>query len=136
MRTAVRAALAGSYWSAPPLMGEPEIPDEQAGVSAGLVPTGGPYVFALDTPLLRTRDDDASSAFRVAEVLPDLKGLSLRAAAHRLHGAGWRVAVRGGGRVESMEPAVGTMLRLGERVLLSGSERSPPVRPSNPSGAG
>jgi cell division protein FtsI (penicillin-binding protein 3) len=136
MRTAVRAALAGSYWSAPPLMGEPEIPDKQAGVSAGLVPTGGPYVFALDTPLLRTRDENVSSAFRVADKVPDVRGLSLRAAAHRLHRAGWRVAVRGGGRVESIEPAVGTMLRLGERVVLSGSERSPPVRPGNESGAG
>ncbi len=136
MRTAVRAALAGSYWSAPPLLGEPEIPDEQAGVSAGLAPTGGPYVFALDTPLLRTGDENVSSAFRVAEVLPDVRGLSLRAAVHRLHRAGWRVAVRGGGRVESMEPAVGTMLRIGERVVLSGSERSPPVRPQNAPGAG
>jgi cell division protein FtsI (penicillin-binding protein 3) len=136
MRTAVRAALAGSYWSAPPLLGEPEIPDEQAGVSAGLAPTGGPYVFALDTPLLRSGGANASAAFRAAEVLPDVRGLSLRAAVTRLHRVGWRVAVRGGGRVESMEPAVGTMLRLGERVVLSGSERSPPGRPGNASGAG
>lgn len=136
MRTAVRAALAGSYWSAPPLMGEPEIPDEQAGVSAGLAPTGGPYVFALDTPLLRTRDENVSRAIRVAEALPDVRGLSLRAAVQRLHRAGWSVAVRGGGRVESMEPAVGTMLRIGERVVLSGSERSPPIRPQNAPGAG
>jgi cell division protein FtsI (penicillin-binding protein 3) len=136
MRTAVRAALAGSYWSAPPLMGEPEIPDRQAGVTAGLAPTGGPYVFALDTPLLRTREEDVSSAFRVAEVLPDVRGLSLRAAVRRLHREGWRVAVRGGGRVESMDPSVGTMLRIGERVVLTGSERSPPARPRNASGAG
>ncbi|UCC74773.1 MAG: PASTA domain-containing protein [Gemmatimonadota bacterium] len=136
MRTAVRAALAGSYWSAPPLMGEPEIPDEQAGVPAGLVPTGGPYVFALDTPLLRTRDADVSSAFRVADRLPDVRGLSLRAAVNRLHRAGWRVAVRGGGRVVSMEPSVGTMLRFGEQVALTGTERSPPARPQSASGAG
>ncbi len=127
MRTAVRAALAGSYWSAPPLMGEPEIPDEQAGVTAGQAPAGGPYVFALDAPLLRDGHGPGDRlTFREPAKLPEVRGLSLRAAAQRLHAAGWRVVVRGGGRVVSMEPAVGTILRRGERVVVEGSTRSPP----------
>jgi len=125
MRTAVRAALAGSYWSAPPLMGEPDFPDEQAGVPAGQVPAGGPYVFALDAPLLRSADE--ADRGREAAELPDVKGLSLRAAARRLHEDGWRVVVQGGGRVVSMQPAEGTRVRRGGRVVLTGEQRSVPA---------
>ncbi len=137
MRTAVRAALAGSYWSAPPLMGEPDIPDEQAGVTAGRVPAGSPFVFALDAPLLRDgRDLQDRSAYRESAKLPDLRGLSLRTAVQRLHGAGWRVVVRGGGRVVSMQPAVGTVLRRGEHVVLVGGGRGPPGATEHGSGTG
>ena len=136
MRTAVRAALAGSYWSAPPLMGEPEYPDEQAGVPAGQVPAGGSYVFALDAPLLRAQEGEDREGLEEAAAIPDVRGTSLRAAALRLHAAGWRVEVRGGGRVVSMEPSVGTSLRRGERVLLVGSGRSPPGVRSTGSGTG
>ncbi len=136
MRSAVRAALAGSYWSAPPLMGEPEIPDNQAGVPAGQASTGGPYVFALDAPLLRAHDEDERGRLGGAREVPDVRGLSLRAAVQRLHRAGWRVVVRGGGRVESMEPSVGTVLRKGESVVLTGVERSPPDGSSSRSGVG
>jgi beta-lactam-binding protein with PASTA domain len=68
--------------------------------------------------------------------VPDVRGLSLRAAAQRLHEAGWRVVVRGGGRVVSTQPAVGTELRRGERVVLMGGDLSPPRRSENPAGAG
>ena len=128
MRTAVRAALAGSYWSAPPLMGEPEYPDEQAGVPAGQAPAGGTYVFALDAPLLRAHEETNHVGVGGAAVVPDVTGTSLRAAAHRLHAAGWRVVVRGGGRVESTEPSVGTSLLRGESVVLVGGGRAPPGR--------
>ena len=135
MRSTVRAALAGSYWSAPPLMGEPEIPDEQAGVTAGQAPAGGPYIFALDAPLLRTQGENDRRRLRDAAVLPDVTGLSLRAAARRLHKAGWRVVVRGGGRVVSTQPPVGTRFRRGEPVVLVGSGRSPPAASNGRSGS-
>jgi cell division protein FtsI (penicillin-binding protein 3) len=126
MSETVRAALAGSYWSAPPLMGETEIADEQAVGSAGQAPTGGPYVFALDRPLMRARDRGERPKFETATALPDVRGLAMRDAVRQLHAAGWRVIVRGGGRVESTEPAVSTRLRRGEHVVLLGSGRSPP----------
>jgi cell division protein FtsI (penicillin-binding protein 3) len=135
MRTAVRAALAGSYWSAPPLMGEPDIPDKQAGVPAGRAPAGGPFVFALDAPLRKTYEQGAAGAAAVAAI-PDVRGVSLRAAASRLHAVGWRVVVRGGGRVVSTQPSVGTPLRRGERVVLVGSNRSPPKIRRKGTGAG
>ncbi len=128
MRTAVRAALAGSYWSAPPLMGEPEYPDKQAGVPAGPVPAGGTYVFALDAPLLRADEETDRVGSSGTAVVPDVVGASLRAAAHRLHAAGWRVVVRGGGRVVSTEPPVGSSLGRGESVVLVGGGRAPPGR--------
>ncbi len=135
MRTAVRAALAGSYWSAPPLMGEPDIPEKQAGVPAGQAPAGGPYVFALDAPLRKTYAQGAVEAAGTAAI-PDVRGVSLRAAAGRLHAAGWRVVVRGGGRVVSTQPSVGTLLRRGESVVLVGSNRGPPGARRKGSGAG
>lgn len=134
MRTAVRAALAGSYWSAPPLMGEPEYPYEQAGVPAGQVPAGGPFVFALDAPLMRAVEVEGREP--ESAPLPDVTGLSLRAAAHRLHDGGWRVIVRGGGRVVSMQPTEGARVRRGGRVVLRGEERGPPAAAEGGKGVG
>ncbi|NIR46125.1 MAG: PASTA domain-containing protein [Gemmatimonadetes bacterium] len=131
MRSALRAALAGSYWSVPPLMGEPEIPDKQAGVTAGQAPASGPYVFALDAPLMRAQGENDRRQLDDGATVPNVTGLSFRAAAHRLHRSGWRVIVQGGGRVESTRPPVGTRLRRGEAVVLLGSGRSPPDRPTN-----
>jgi cell division protein FtsI (penicillin-binding protein 3) len=135
MRTAVRAALAGSYWSAPPLMGEPDIPEKQAGVPAGQAPAGGPFVFALDAPLRKTYDQGVIEAASTAAI-PDVRGVSMRSAAGRLHALGWRVVVRGGGRVVSTQPSVGALLRRGERVVLVGSNRGPPGAHRKGSGAG
>jgi beta-lactam-binding protein with PASTA domain len=59
--------------------------------------------------------------------VPDVRGQSLRAAARQMHRAGLRVVVRGGGRVVSVEPAVGTRLRRGARVVVVGGERGPPA---------
>ncbi len=126
MSSAVRAALAGSYWSAPPQMGEPEIPDEQAGVTAGQVPASGPYVFALDAPLLRAQGENDRRRLDDSAAVPDVTGLSLRTAAQRIHETGWRVLLQGGGRVVATQPPVGTRLRRGEPVVLLGSGRSPP----------
>jgi cell division protein FtsI (penicillin-binding protein 3) len=138
MRTAVRAALAGSYWSAPPLMGEPEYPDEQAGVPAGQAPAGGSYVFALDTPLRRAQAEvEDGVGFQDAVAVPEVRGESLRSAAHRLHAAGWRVEVRGGGgRVLAVQPAVGTVLGRGEHVILVAGDGAPPGTRRRGSGAG
>jgi cell division protein FtsI (penicillin-binding protein 3) len=127
MRSAVRAALAGSYWSVPPQMGEPEFPDEQAGVTAGQVPTSGPYVFALDAPLLRAQGENDRRRLDESVSVPDVTGLSLRTAAQRIHEAGWHVVLQGGGRVVATQPPVGTRLRRGESVVLLGSGRSPPA---------
>ncbi len=126
MRTAVRAALAGSHWSAPPLLGEPDFPDEKAGVSAGRVSAGGPYVFALDAPLMRAQEDATIFNSKLRTVVPDVRGTSIRAAAYRLHDEGWRVVVQGGGRVESMRPSAGSMLERGRVVYIMGGERAPP----------
>jgi hypothetical protein len=98
------------------------MPDNIAGVSAAEVPVSGPFIFALDAPLRRTGDEDRIG--RRAEVrVPDVTGSSLRAAANRLHEAGFRVQISGSGRVESMDPEPGSRLRKGKRVRLIGDER-------------
>lgn len=51
-------------------------------------------------------------------VLPDLSGLGVRSAAARLHALGLRVANRASGQVNSTDPAPGTRVVSGARVLL------------------
>ncbi len=123
MRTTVRAALAGSHWPVPPLLGEPDFPDNKAGVSAGRVPVSGPFIFALDAPLRRTGGEPSRGMdLRAAVVVPDVRDLPLRAAVQTVHEAGLRVVVQGGGRVVSMEPMPGANVQRGERVVLVGAD--------------
>ncbi|UCF21238.1 MAG: PASTA domain-containing protein [Gemmatimonadota bacterium] len=136
MRTAVRAALAGSYWSAPPLLGEPESPGEQAGIPASRVAASGPYVFALDAPLLRASEETAWDERGSETVVPEIRGQSLRAAVHQLHQAGLQVVARGGGRVVSVEPGVGVRLHRGARVVIVGGERASPPATDRLAGEG
>lgn len=118
MRTALRAALAGSHWPVPPLMGEPATPEDIAGAAAAQAPVSGPYIFALDAPLRR-----AGGSRNEEETLtdvPDVSGLPLRAAISRLHEAGFRVILRGSGRVASTEPRAGRRARRGGRITIVG----------------
>ena len=73
-------------------------------------------VFAAGVPPESWAADDAGSVSLVA--LPDLTGLSARAAAMRLHGLGLNVAWRGEGAVASQSPAPGSELARGETVVL------------------
>lgn len=116
MRLAVRAALAGSDWPAPPPLGEPVLPDAMAGVAAGRAPASGYYIFALDRPLVKVdgRVGERSERIRV----PDVRGMNLRAAARRLHDLGFRVGISGSGRVVQIEPDVGTPLPPGTTLTV------------------
>jgi membrane peptidoglycan carboxypeptidase len=105
-RLAVRAALAGSDWPAPPPLGEPVLPDAMAGVAAGRAPASGYFVFALDRPLVKVTGAGGERSERIR--VPDVRGQNLRAAARRLHDLGFRVRVSGSGRVERIEPEVGS----------------------------
>ena len=63
--------------------------------------------------------DVGQSGGRVAgPLLPDVTGLSARAAAARLHGLGLRVVWEGRGFVESQSPAPGSALAPGETIVL------------------
>ena len=84
-------------------------------------PTGadggtGQAVFAASVPVDSWGANDGTEAPSVA--LPDLTGLSARAAAARLHGLGLRVAWRGQGVVASQSPAPGSEVMRGETVVL------------------
>ena len=76
----------------------------------------GQAVFAAGVPIDSWGANDGTEDPFVA--LPDLTGLSARAAAARLHGLGLRVAWRGRGVVESQSPAPGSELARGETVVL------------------
>lgn len=54
--------------------------------------------------------------------VPDVRGLSLRAAARRLHAEGLQVQVRGWGRVVSVNPAPGARVNPGSTVRVTAQE--------------
>ena len=76
----------------------------------------GQAVFAANAPMEPWQVDEAGAASLVA--LPDLTGLSARAAVARLHGLGLRVAWRGSGAVASQDPPAGSEMARGETVVL------------------
>ena len=68
---------------------------------------------------------DPVGAASLRRVVPDVRGLSLRAAAGRLHEAGLRVRVEGWGAVDHTAPAPGTAVQAGTAVTVFGDERRP-----------
>jgi len=58
------------------------------------------------------------STSRSARRLPDLRGLSVRSAAARLHALGLQTKLEASGRVESQTPAPGSPVAVGSVVLL------------------
>ncbi|MEJ2372128.1 MAG: PASTA domain-containing protein, partial [Gemmatimonadales bacterium] len=73
--------------------------------------TSTPVDPALDAPRLPS---DSRSARR----LPDLRGLSVRSAAARLHALGLQTRLEASGRVEYQTPAPGSPVAVGSVVLL------------------
>jgi cell division protein FtsI (penicillin-binding protein 3) len=57
--------------------------------------------------------------------VPDVMGMSLRDAARRLHGRGFRVRTEGSGAVVAMQPVPGGKLRTGGVVVIRARERRP-----------
>lgn len=82
-------------------------------------PEGSPFRLATTWPDSRNEEVTAGMSATTAEVvLPDLTGLGVRAAAARLHELGLHVENQASGRVSRTEPAPGTRVVSGARVLL------------------
>jgi cell division protein FtsI (penicillin-binding protein 3) len=58
-----------------------------------------------------------------ARTVPDVRGLTIRSAARRLHQEGLQTRIKGWGTVRSMSPSPGTVVKAGASVLLSAEER-------------
>src|SRR6185503_3619518 len=54
--------------------------------------------------------------------VPDVRGLTIRAAARRLHEEGLQTRVKGWGTVRSTTPEAGTSVKVGSSVLLTAEE--------------
>lgn len=78
----------------------------------------GPFVFALDGSRAESPAVPPEEGTGPGRVLPDLRGLPLRAAAARLHELGFRVHVRAEGRIRGQEPRPGANVRPGATVVL------------------
>jgi hypothetical protein len=97
--------------------------DWDAGPPAGGSTSGGdarPFRLAANGPLVpgATEMNRQPAPETDDIVLPDLSGLGVRAAAARLHELGLRVENQASGRVSRTEPAPGTRIVPGARVLL------------------
>ena len=81
-----------------------------------------PFRFAAAGPLASDAAGEAAGSGAgkgdAVVVLPDLSGLGVRAAAARLHALGLRVENEAAGRITRTEPAPGTRVVPGARVLL------------------
>ena len=78
----------------------------------------GAVIFASSGADAPGTDDVTDMSGRGVVALPDLAGLSARAAAARLHALGLRVEWRGQGSVAGQSPAPGSELLRGETVVL------------------
>ena len=78
----------------------------------------GAVIFASSGTGAPGTDDLTDTSGRGVVALPDLAGLSARAAAARLHALGLRVEWRGQGSVAGQSPAPGSELLRGETVVL------------------
>jgi len=77
---------------------------------------GSPYILAVNSrPRAWQQTESGSAGMRV---LPDLSGMSVRAAVARLHEMGLYVELQARGRVESQLPGAGVSVRSGATVLL------------------
>ncbi len=87
-----------------------------AGERTGSSRESGPYVLAVggDRPDRWSPDDGSGET----AVLPDLSGMTVRAAAARLHEIGLHVDLRSAGEVDSQRPAPGTRMAPGDTVVL------------------
>lgn len=97
---------------------EPEPAMDVSDAMRWVPPASGPFIFALDAmPPERYRPE------RVAlRTVPDVRGLSRRDAARRLHEEGLRVEVEGRGEVVGTVPAIGARVEAGSVVRLRGRE--------------
>ncbi|MBW3627665.1 MAG: hypothetical protein KY464_00075 [Gemmatimonadetes bacterium] len=79
----------------------------------------GTYVFLMDDSAPAVR----AAARRRSVAVPELAGLSIRDATRRVHAAGLRVRLQGGGSVQRSDPVAGVQRVEGDTVLLVGSGR-------------
>jgi cell division protein FtsI (penicillin-binding protein 3) len=82
-------------------------------------PASGPFIFVLDAgPLRRPR----ASADAAVTTVPDVSGLPVRDAVHRLHASGFSVRVHGRGVITGSAPLSGTKMPRGTVVRLAAAE--------------
>ncbi|MSR07538.1 MAG: PASTA domain-containing protein [Gemmatimonadetes bacterium] len=65
----------------------------------------------------------------VQRAVPDVRGLTLRAAAQRLHQTGLQVKVQGWGQVQGSDPRAGSLVNPGSSVMITATDVVPAARP-------
>jgi len=83
-------------------------------------PDPAPIVAEGAVPYVVTWPRDPRATPQTLRVVPDVRGLSVREAARRLHGRGFRVRLEGWGRVTDMEPGPGSDVARGAMITLRG----------------
>lgn len=91
---------------------------------AASAPGPDPLLDAGTVPYLIAWPPTASDTMPLRRAVPEVRGLSLRAAARRLHQAGLQAQVKGWGTVQSVVPAPGSFLQAGASVVITAAEQS------------
>ncbi len=103
---------------------------------AGPAPAAGvpdPLLDAGSVPYVVTWPPVPPDTTPVRRTVPDVRGLTLRAAARRVHQNGLEVKVKGWGTVQATDPAAGTIVNPGAAVVLTAGDlpaRGPAAAPT------
>jgi cell division protein FtsI (penicillin-binding protein 3) len=88
-------------------------------------PIADPALDAGGVPYLLSWPPAPRDSVVESRTVPDVRGMTLRAAARRLHREGLEVAVKGWGTVKAMSPDPGTTAKPGTSIEISAATESP-----------
>jgi cell division protein FtsI (penicillin-binding protein 3) len=87
------------------------------------VPAQDPLLDAGSVPYVVSWPRSDSNRTSGSRIVPDVRGLSVRAAARRLHREGLQTSVKGWGTVQYMMPVPGSSVKAGSAISLVAEER-------------
>ena len=90
-------------------------------------PGADPLLDAGSVPYVVAWPPAPADTTPVQRPVPDVRGLTLRAAARRLHQTGFQVKMKGWGLVQAIDPRPGSVMGPGASVAITAAETSPRV---------
>jgi len=92
---------------------------------ATTAPGPDPLVDAGSVPYVVVWPRVTSDTVPLRRAVPDVRGLTLRDAARRLHQSGLQASVKGWGTVQAVDPRPGSLVEAGTSIVLTAAEAAP-----------